>query len=71
MYYSYHNLIKKKIDEGKLIYYEYIESYNNISPALLLYFSDNTKYPIREYAWFKYSKYLKLLDEKKNKDCNF
>ena len=70
MYYSYHNIIKKKIDEGKLIYYEYKQSYNNISPVLILYFSDKSKYPIKEYDWNKYNKYLKILNEKKNKDCN-
>ena len=65
MYYSYHNMIRKKINEGKLIKYEYKERYKNISPVLLLYFKDGSIYPIREYAWFKYNKYLKGVDNRK------
>ncbi len=65
MYFSYHNNIEKKIKEGKLIRYEYRDRYKNISPVLLLYFIDGSIYPIREYAWFKYNKYLKEVDNKK------
>ncbi|MBE6124640.1 MAG: hypothetical protein E7184_03845 [Erysipelotrichaceae bacterium] len=54
MYYSYHNNIKKKIKEGKLIGYEYVEEYHNIKPALLLYFENGTIYPIRESSWYLY-----------------
>ena len=65
MYYSYHNMISKKIKEGRLIKYEYMERYKNISPVLLLYFNDGSIYPVREYAWFKYNKYLKEVDKLK------
>jgi len=65
MYYSYHNIIKRKILDNKLIGYEYRENYKNISPALLLYFNDGSVYPIREYCWFKYNKYLNEYDNKK------
>lgn len=61
MYYNYHQIIKNKIKAGLLSHYEYLESYHNIRPALVLYFKDHTQYPIREYRWHEYYKYLKDL----------
>lgn len=65
MYYSYHNVILNKIKEGKLVKYEYKDRYKNISPVLILYFNDGSIYPIREYAWFKYNKYLNEVENNK------
>ena len=48
MYYSYHAQIKKKIKNGELVKYEYLDSYKNIGPVLMLYFKDGTKKFIRE-----------------------
>ena len=67
MYYSYHNIIKRKIKEGKLIGYEYKEKYKNISPVLILYFDDNSMYPIREYVWYKYQNDIEELNMKNKK----
>ena len=58
MYYSYHNLIKHKIKEGKLIKIEYIESYKQLGRILMIYFNDGSKYPIREYAWYLYKEII-------------
>lgn len=59
MYYNYHGIIKQKIQKGLLLRYEYLDNYHNIKPALVLYFKDGTKYPIREYRWFEYYELLK------------
>ena len=37
--YPYHNKIKQRIKNEELIGYEYVKSYNKITPCLLLYFS--------------------------------
>lgn len=58
MYYSYHNLIKKKIKEGKLSKIEFIDNYKKMGKVMMIYFNDNKKYPIREYAWNLYREYL-------------
>ena len=54
MYYSYHNIIKRKIKDGMLIKYELLDKYNHIDNALVLYFNDGSQYPIREYRHFEY-----------------
>ena len=54
MYYSYHNHIKRKIKENKLVRIEYLDSYKNIGKVMIFYFNDGSKYPIREYAWYLY-----------------
>lgn len=59
MYYNYHGIIKSKIKANLLTNYEYFDKYHNVSPALVLYFKDGTKYPIREYRWHEYYEYLK------------
>lgn len=54
MYFSYHNVIKNKIKNGLLVSSEIIENYKNIGRVMMLYFKDDTKYFIREYAWYLY-----------------
>ena len=63
MYFNYHAKAKKLISEGHLIDYQIVDSWNNISPAWVLYFDNNKPMPIREYMW---DEYFKLL----NKDGN-
>jgi hypothetical protein len=59
MHYSYHNQCKKRIKNGELIDFEYVERYKNISPCLLLHFSTEPKIkPIREYRFDEYEKIL-------------
>ena len=61
-YFNYHAKAKKLISEGHLIDYEIVDSWNKISPALVLYFDNNRPMPIREYMW---DEYFKILNKKK------
>ena len=54
MYYNYHGLAKKLIAEGHLIDYEIVDQWNNIKPALVLYFDNHKPMPIRSYRWDEY-----------------
>ena len=57
--YPYHNKIKQRIRNKELVGYEFVDSYNNIKPCLLLYFSTDPKVrPIREYRFQEYQKIL-------------
>lgn len=60
MYYNYHAKVKHLITEGHLINYEIVEKWNNISPALVLYFDNHKPMPIREY---RFEEYWNILDE--------
>ena len=66
MYFNYHAKVKKLIMEGKLVGYEFLDEYNGISPALLLYFDDHKPMPIRDYMWEEYLPYI-MNFENKNK----
>ena len=53
--YPYHNKIKQRIRNKELIGYEYVESYKNITPCLLLYFDTEPKIrPIRNHRFKEY-----------------
>lgn len=58
MYYNYYAKAKQLIIEGHLINYEIMERWNNISPALVLYFDNHKPMPIREYRWDEYKELL-------------
>lgn len=58
-YYSYHATAKKLIEDGHLIKYEIVESWNRIAPAMVLYFDNHRPMPIREYRWDEYMKMLR------------
>lgn len=62
-YFNYHAKAKKLISEGHLVDYEIVDSWNKISPALVLYFNNNRPIPIREYMW---DEYFKILNKQKN-----
>lgn len=64
MYYNYHAQIKKLILEGKLKGYEFMDEYNGIKPALVLYFNNHHPMSIREYRWEEYLPFLMNLNEK-------
>lgn len=64
MYYNYHGRVKKLIETGHLTGYEYLDSYNGISPCLLLYFDNHRPMPIRDYRWAEYSELLKQTPNK-------
>ena len=53
--YPYHNKIKKRIKNGELIKFEYVEKYKQISPCLVLYFNTEPYIrPIREHRFEEY-----------------
>lgn len=58
-YFNYHAKAKKLIKEGELLYYTIVENYNNISPALVLYFKNHQPMPIRQNH---FEEYLLLLE---------
>lgn len=59
MYFNYHAKVKRLIKEKKAIGYEFLESYHNISPCLLIYFKDERSMPIRDSHFDEYMKLLK------------
>ena len=57
--YPYHNKIKQRIKNNEFIGYEYVKSYNKITPCLLLYFSTDPKIrPIRQHRFQEYEKII-------------
>lgn len=54
MYYNYHAKAKQLIADGHLVEYEIVETWNNISPALVLWFDNHKPMPIRKYKWDEY-----------------
>lgn len=48
-YFNYHAKAKSLIADGHLTYFEIVDNWNGISPALVLYFDNNRPMPIREY----------------------
>lgn len=63
--YPYHNKIKQRIKNNELLGYEYVDSYKNISPCLLLHFSTEPKIrPIREHRFKEYEELLNKLANK-------
>lgn len=61
MYYNYHAKAKQLIAEGHLIKSEIVDKWNNIAPALILYFDNHRPMPIRQYRW---DEYLVFIDSK-------
>lgn len=57
-YFNYHAQAKKLISEGHLIRFEFVERWNQIAPALVLYFDNHAPMPIREERWNDYMKLL-------------
>lgn len=58
--YPYHNLIKKRIKNGELIGYKFVEDYKNIGECLLLFFNTPPfERPIRPYKYYEYTDILK------------
>lgn len=59
-YFNYHAKVKNLIKEGLLVQYEFIDNWNGIKPALVLYFENANPMPIREYRWQEYLSLLGL-----------
>lgn len=64
-YFNYHAKVKRLLLENQLIGYEFVDEYNGIKPALILYFKDHKPIPIRHYHWEDYLQYLINFDENK------
>lgn len=62
MYYNYHAKAKQLIKEGLLLDYKILNNWNNISPALVLFFKNHKPMPIRKEKW---DIYLKLIENLK------
>lgn len=59
-YFNYHAKAKQLIADGHLVGFEIVEKWNNISPALVLYFDNNKPMPIREY---RFDEYMQILNQ--------
>ncbi|OTQ72908.1 MULTISPECIES: thermostable hemolysin delta-VPH [unclassified Gilliamella] len=62
-YFNYHAKAKKLISQGYLIHYEFVDNWNGIKPALVLYFENVNPMPIRKYRWQEYLPLIGLDDE--------
>ena len=64
--YPYHNLNKKRIKNGELIYFEFVSNYKNIGECMLLHFSSPPfTRPVRPE---KYAEYFELLSKHKKQE---
>lgn len=61
-YFNYHAIAKKLIANGKLVRYIFMENYNGISPALVLFF-DNQIHPIMPIRENKFEEYTQLIEK--------
>lgn len=64
MYYNYHAQIKKLIENGNLTKYKIYEKWNNISPALVLFFDNHKPMPVRIEKWDYYFEIIKTNEKK-------
>ena len=58
MYFKDHAQIKKLISAGFFVNYKIFNTWNNISPALVLFFYNHKPMPIRKEKWKDYYKYI-------------
>lgn len=65
-YFNYHAKVKRLIFEDKLTGYEFVDDYNGIKPALVLYFLNERPMPIRDYKWQEYIPILIAKNDKLN-----
>lgn len=70
-YFNYHAKVKKLILSGLLERYEFVDDYNGIKPALVLYFKDNPPMPIRSYRWEEYLPFLKMFSDKRENEKKY
>ena len=70
-YFNYHAKVKKLILSGLLERYEFVDDYNGIKPALVLYFKDNPPMPIRSYRWEEYLPFLQMFGDKRENEKKY
>ncbi|MDE7440473.1 MAG: thermostable hemolysin delta-VPH [Clostridia bacterium] len=61
-YFNYHAKAQNQIKGGHCVKAEVVQKYNNISPALILYFDNNMPMPIRLHRFNEYFELLKQYD---------
>ena len=66
MYYNYHAQAKKLIEQGFLTKFEILKNWNNISPALVLFFSNHRPMPIRQEKLEEYFEIIKKYNKNNN-----
>ena len=54
MYFNYHAKAMRLIRQGHCTHFELVERWNQIAPALVLYFDNEPPMPIREERWADY-----------------
>ena len=64
MCFNYHAKAMRLIRQGHCTHFELVERWNQIAPALVLYFDNEPPMPIREERW---ADYFELIDEIHNK----
>ncbi len=69
-YFNYHSNVKKKINQSTTVQMILVNSYNNISPCLVIVI-DSGNYPIREHRWQEYFELaskinIKIKDKRNN-----
>lgn len=60
-YFNYHAKAKKLIFDGHLTGFEFKEKWNDISPALVLFFDNNKPMPIRLHRFDEYMQIINSL----------
>lgn len=63
-YFNYHAKAQGLIKSGHCVKAEFVEKYNDISPAFVLYFDNHIQMPIRLYRFDEYFELLKQYDIK-------
>jgi len=58
-YFNYHAKAKQLIKQGQLVDFIFCDNYNNIKPAMVLFFYNHKPMPIRQLKW---DEYLKLFE---------
>lgn len=57
-YYNYHAVAKNLIKTGHLTKTEYVAAWNDVSPALVLFFDNHAPMPIRKDKWEEYESFI-------------
>lgn len=61
MYFNYHAKAKKLIAQNRLTDCAFVDKWNDVQPALVLFFDNAAPMPIRQHRW---QEYLPLIAEK-------
>ena len=55
MYYNYHARVKNLIATGHMTEYVFVEKWNKIEPALVIFFDNHRPMPIKKERWQQYA----------------